>query len=280
MTEKQTGDLIAVMANTVAEARHSLTVPEQRLILWLVAQIEREDDALKEYTLSILEFDEILGTNNGRLYSQMEEACNQLQSRVLELRTGPSERTKFNWMHRVRYLDKEGRVILRFHDDLKPVLLQLRERFCKIPLRSILKLRSGYAIRWLEMLYSRKHLGSFYMSVKELRDWLHIEEGELERVVHLNQRAIDYPRKELELKSHLTFTSKPKKVGRKITGWVFTIRENKPKEVQVKAKKTKAKVVPVPTVPADDPAKRAEWAADLAALKQSLGRPPVTSPAA
>jgi hypothetical protein len=42
----QNGDKIVVWTNAVVDARYTLSVPEQRLILWLAAQIEREDDAL------------------------------------------------------------------------------------------------------------------------------------------------------------------------------------------------------------------------------------------
>lgn len=229
MTDFKTGDQLAVMANTVAEARHTLTVPEQRLILWLVAQIEREDDAMKEHTLTVLEFEEILGGNAGRLYEQTESAVKRLQTRVLELRTGPNERTSFNWLHRARYLDGEGKIQLQFHDDLKPVLLRLRERFCMIPLKSLFRLRGGYAVRWLETLHSRRHEGSFTLSIEELRDWLHIEPGELADTFNLNARAILYPKRELDRVSDFTFSYVPKKEGRRITGWTFTVVENKPK---------------------------------------------------
>lgn len=261
------GDLIAVMANTVAEARHMLTVPEQRLILWLVAQIDREDDCLKEHSLSVLEFEQILGSNSGSLYERMEEACDRLQTRVLELHAGPGRRRKFNWMHRVEYLDSEGKITLRFHEDLAPVLLRLRERFCQIPLKSVFKLRSGYAIRWLEMLHSRKHQGAFYMSVEELRDWLHIEPDELNKPFNLWSRAIDYPRKDLDGKSPLTFQEKARKIGRTVIGWTFTVVENKPKPA-AKTRKARAPKVPVPAPALVDKA----IMADLSAFKASLAR--------
>jgi plasmid replication initiation protein len=260
MTENKSGELIAVMANAIAESRHSLTVPEQRIILWLVSQIEREDDALKEHTLSVLEFEEILGGENtsGTLYERIEQAVDRLQSRVLEIRTGPNERTKFNWLHLARYLEGEGKVRLQFHDLLKPVLLQLRERFCQIPLRAIFKMRGGYAIRFLERLYSRRHEGSFALSIPELRDWLHIEPEELQRTDNLQARAIDVPKRELDAKSALTFTYKPKKEGRRIVGWVFTIRENKP------AKKARLKSTP--------PAVERITPDSIAALRGAVGR--------
>lgn len=270
MTDPQ-GKLVAVMANTVAEARHMLTVPEQRLVLWLIAQIQREDDVLLQYTLTIAEFREILGqqvNGNGRLYHQMEEACDRLQTRVLELRTGPHRRKKFPWMQEAEYVDDEGRIILRFNPNLKPLLLQLRERFCRVPLKAAFQLRSGYAIRWLEMLYSRQHQGTFQLSVEELRDWLHIEPHELKTSTHLFQRAIDYPRRELTAKSQLTFTCQPRRVGQKTVGWDFTVLENTPRPAKKKPRKTKAKALPTPA-PLDDAA-RAARAAELKALKASL----------
>ncbi|MDB6134355.1 MAG: repB [Verrucomicrobiales bacterium] len=277
MATKQTGDLIAVMANTVAEARHALTVPEQRLILWLIAQIDREDDVLREHKLSVLEFAEILGGNNNRLYDQMEAACKQLNSRVLEIRTGPKTRVAFHWMQQVQYLEDECSIALQFHINLEPVLLQLRERFCQIPIRTAFQLRSGYAIRWLEMLHSRQHQRTFYLTVEELRDWLHIEPGELQRIVHLNQRAIDYPRKELDAKSPLTFTSESKKVGRKVVGWKFTVIDNKPKPVTKIRKPRTSKAALAPPV---DPAQQAAHAAALREFKAALapGKPLPSAP--
>lgn len=258
-----------VMANTVAEARHTLTVPEQRLILWLVSQIEREDDCFKEFTLSVLDFEGILGAenNDGRRYSEIEAAVKRLQTRVLEVQNGPKRCLAFNWLHHAEYLTGEGKILLRLHDYLAPLLLQLRERFCQIPLRSLFRLRGGYAIRWLEMLHSRRHEGSFAMTVEELRDWLHIEPGELAAMGHLQSRAIDYPRKELERVSDFSFSYQPKKSGRKITGWTFTVLENKPKPVK-KKKTSAARKNPPPAEENEE--QRGQYVSGLQNLKTAL----------
>jgi plasmid replication initiation protein len=148
---------------------------------------------------------------------------------MLELRYDDKlERVKFNWMHEVMYKDGEGRITLRFHDRLKPLLLKLKERFSQIPLKVVFKLRGGYAIRWYEMLVAKKHLGSFSMSVEELRAWLGISEGELSAVKDLRKRAIDVSKAELDNKADLTFRYEPIKAGRRITGWKFKVKENRP----------------------------------------------------
>lgn len=101
-----------------------------------------------------------------------------------------------------------------------------------IPLKTIFKLRGGYAIRWYELLVARKHLETFSMSVEELRAWLGIEAGELPAVSDLRARALDVPKKELDAKADLTFTYAPIKAGKKITGWKFRVKANHPRPVQ------------------------------------------------
>lgn len=230
---KADGERIVVWANAVAEARYALSVPEQRLVLWLAAQIEREDDALQERTISILEMQEIIGGNNHRIYEQFEDVCDRLMARVLELRDDEKqERVKFNWMHRVMYKDGLGCITLRFHDELKPLLLNLKARFSMVPLKTVFKLRGGYAIRWYEMLVAKKHIGLFNMYVEDLRDWLAVDDGELPNVEDLRRRAIDVPKAELSNKADLTFVYAPIKLGRRIVGWKFKVMENHPRPVQ------------------------------------------------
>ncbi|MDB6133052.1 MAG: repB [Verrucomicrobiales bacterium] len=134
----QQRELIAVMANTVSEAYHALTVPEQRLVLWMMTQITGEDDALRKYSMGVNEFAEILGSNNGRLYEQMEAVCQRLHTRTLKVRTGRRGYILFYWMH---YMYLESRIALQFHEDLKPVLLQLRERLCQVPIKDVTRLQ-------------------------------------------------------------------------------------------------------------------------------------------
>lgn len=231
------GDKIVVWTNAVVDARYSLSVPEQRLILWLAAHIEREDDALEYRTIGVLEMQELAGRDcsniGGNIYKRLEAVCDKLQSRVLEIQLEEGRiREKINWLHKIRYNDGEGTITLRFHDDLKPALLQIKTLFAQIPLKTVFRLQGGYAIRWYEMLKAKEYLGTFSMGVEELRDWLGIEECELTTVKDLRRRAIDVSKAELDKKADLSFTYNPTKVGRRITGWTFKVRKNRPRPVQ------------------------------------------------
>jgi hypothetical protein len=104
------------------------------------------------------------------------------------------------------------------------LLLKLKERFSMIPLKVVFKLRGGYAIRWYELLVAKKHLGTFSMSVEDLRSWLEIGDGELSAVKDLRKRAIDVSKAELDNKADLTFRYEAIKAGRRITGWTFKVK--------------------------------------------------------
>jgi plasmid replication initiation protein len=70
------------------------------------------------------------------------------------------------------------------------------------------------------------------MSVQDLRLWLGIQAEELAAVKDLRKRALDIPRNELSAKADLTFVYAPTKTGKRITGWKFTVKENRPRPVQ------------------------------------------------
>ena len=262
--KESNGDLVVVWANTVAEARYTLSVYEQRIILWLVAQIERKDDALREHKIGVLEIAEIMGTNGGRIYELFRKACKELVTRPLTLWDEKNkEWITFSWMHEIRYNPGSGCITLQFHPRLKDVLINLRERFSTVPLKTVFRLQGGYAIRWYEMLQSKKYLKTFAMSVEELRQWLQITDGQLPAVKDLRKRAIDISKAELDNKADLTFVYSPTKVGKRITGWKFTVQNNRPRPVQ--------RQLHFPSnEPEPSPEEVAKAKASIASLKASL----------
>ena len=80
------------------------------------------------------------------------------------------------------------------------------------------------------------------MTVAELRDWLHLKEGELVKISHLQARVLEQARKELDRKCPLSFVYDPLKEGRKITGWRFSVVDNKPFESRNKRGRAKVSV--------------------------------------
>jgi plasmid replication initiation protein len=234
--KKANGELVAVMANQIARARHALKVQEQRLFLWLVGQVDPFDDEdLQPLRLSVADYAALFGRQGqGSIYQELEEVTTGLLSKVVEIAfPGEARRKKFQWLSKAEYLDGEGVVLVQLHDELKPFLLALKKEFARIPLLEILRLRSRYAMAFYQMCCSwyGSNARSWTLSVEELREWLHIDDGELVKVNHLQSRVIDQARHELDVKARISFRVEILKQGRKIVGWKFKVVDNRPTSV-------------------------------------------------
>jgi plasmid replication initiation protein len=234
--KKANGELVAVMANQVARARHALKVQEQRLFLWLVAQVNPfgEDERFEPLRLSVADYAALFGRDGqGSVYEQLEEITAGLLSKVLEIDfPGERRRRKFQWLSQADYLDGEGTVVVRLHEAMKPFILALKKEFARVPLLEVLQLRSRYAVAFYQMCCSWYGSAgrSWTLTIEELREWLHIEEGELVRVGHLKSRVINQAKKELDQKSRISFKAEALKDGQKIVAWKFRVIDNKPRK--------------------------------------------------
>ena len=232
-------ELTAVAANEVWRKRHNMTVNEQRLLLWLIAQVDPFSKAeLPQVTLTAREFFKLGGTKaGGSVYNLLETTTGELMDRKLVVREEEGWKS-FHWLLRARYNDGKGTMTLQLHPDLRPYLCDLKERFAGIPLAPAMRLRGNYAISFFE--YCCSWYGSktkmWEMTNDALREWLEIKDGELTHISHLRVRVIEQAQKELDEKCPFSFVYEPLKNGRKIVGWRFSVVDNKPcKRVPKKA---------------------------------------------
>ena len=269
--KKQNGELICVMANQIAESRHKLSVLQQRLVLWLVAQIEPQDKDFLTHALELKEFEVVMGTKSGRLYEHMKSASTGLLQSILEIKE-PGERSgvRFQWFSEVKYHDGTGTLTVRFHERLRPLLLELKSRFTQLALSQALKLRSGYAIRFYELLSSRERLKRFEMTIEEFRQWAGLEPGEMTHTFDLRRFVIDLAKRELDAKADLSFDVEPVRVGRSVVAFAFKVRKNKPR-------KPAQRVAEASESSPEGEHRRKTQKAALADLRASLARTPAPS---
>jgi plasmid replication initiation protein len=232
--KKSNGEMVAVMANQIARARHALKVQEQRLFLWLVGQVDPfEDKEFEPVRLSVADYAALFGRgDHGSMYQQMKDVTTGLLTKLIEIYFPEENRRRhFQWLSQADYLQHEGVILVELHKSLKPYLIALKKEFARIPLLEALQLRSRYSIAFYQMCCSwyGSQSRSWTLQVEELREWLRIEEGELVKVSHLKSRVIDQARRELDEKSRISFKAEAFKIGRKITGWKFTVIDNNPK---------------------------------------------------
>ena len=74
-----------VKSNQLIEARYRLGLQESRVILWLLQQIDFEDENFKSYKLDIKEFATLAELKTKGQYGQLREITKNLTKRVFDI---------------------------------------------------------------------------------------------------------------------------------------------------------------------------------------------------
>ena len=69
--------------NSLAEARYELTAREQKLLLYVIAMIEPEDEDFKRYVVNIAEFAELAGLDSHNLYRELRDLAKSVKQKPL-----------------------------------------------------------------------------------------------------------------------------------------------------------------------------------------------------
>jgi plasmid replication initiation protein len=229
----ENGRLLAVMSNPLLRRKLSLDVMQQHIFHLAIGQIEEpwdEKEKLPVFEIRVDAYAALTGRSSrqGSLYEQLKKAVRGLQHAEVALPGG--ERIAILAPY-ADYIEGESRIEIDFNERLKPYILGLRKYFARIPVAEACKLRSGYSISFY--LYCWSWYGSeergWSMTVEQLREWLGISPGILERTCDLTKRVIEQARQELNAKASLTFKPKTLRQGRRTSGWFFEIKDNKPR---------------------------------------------------
>jgi plasmid replication initiation protein len=223
MKNQQKKELV-VQSNQLIEAHYRLTLQEKRLILWLISQIHRDDTDFKKYKLNIIDFAEMLKINPETQYKELKKVTGNLMTRLIQIDNPETKATKqMAWLCFAHWEPKRGICSLEFHPELKPYLLQLKEKFTQIEFPNFLGLNSVYSVRILELLLQYENIGKRITTVTELRLWCGIQKDEYELYTNLKSRIIHKAKTEINAKTEYEIDYREIKESRKIVAieWII-----------------------------------------------------------
>lgn len=232
----ESGELIAVVGNQIIQAVHKLGVRQQKTLFLAIAQIARDDTKFNTTRIKVSDFARMMGVEaSGQIFREMEQVTTSLLQEVIHIRLhdGARTRRKFQWLSHCDYKEGEGVVILKFHDELEPWFLQLKQYFTQLKVDRIFRLKSTYSIRFFERIEMQRGLNKLQwtMTMEELREWLGTPIETYPRFGLLRARTLDPAQIELDAKSDWSFSFVTIKTGKKITGVEFTMRPSRSPKV-------------------------------------------------
>lgn len=144
----------------------------------------------REHTLSAKEFSQVFNLDLSNSYKAIKNAVNKLMKTDI---TVPEINTNSYWRINVcsqaKYIKDEGKINIKFTDDIMPYLKQVQERFMVYNLAEISNFKSIYTTRLFELLQEFKETGWVVKSIQQLRHSFALE-NKYSRYGHLKARTI------------------------------------------------------------------------------------------
>jgi plasmid replication initiation protein len=214
-----------VKSNHLVEARYKLTTLEQKLILMMVSHIQPDDIDFKRYVFPLKDISEFLGISYKSIYDDIIVVCRRLMKRILTIHK-PTSILDIHWVSSAEYF--MGEVSLTFHPDLKPYLLQLKNKFISYTPDMLKQIKSSYSIRLYELLKQYERIGKRYFLIPELRDILGIRKDEYQRYYNFKIKVLDRAMNEINKNTDITISYIEVKKHKTTTGIEYIINSNKP----------------------------------------------------
>lgn len=222
--KKQQYALVVKSNDLIRKSRFSLTLTEQRIILYLISKIKPNDRDLLEYEFNIKDFCEVCGIDYINNLSQLKETIKSLRDKSIWITLPNGAETLVSWIEKPYLYQNSGNIKIRLDRDMIPYLLQLKENFTKYELIAILALKSKFSLRMYELFKSYEYLGKYEVSLEQLRKVMMLE-TEYKSTKDFKRYVIDKAVDEINTFTDLEIEYEVVKTGRSITGFIFTIHK-------------------------------------------------------
>jgi hypothetical protein len=163
----------------IFHAQYKFTSREQKVILYLIANINPKQERFIEQIIPVRELEQVLksdGKKWGGLYEEMRKFAKRIRTKGIEFDTnilvdGKRFPAYVNWFQSVVPVEREdGEICIRFlfSQDLEPFLLSLNQ-YAKINRLEIAPMRSGYSIRMFQIFRAHRDKMAQHENVSRLK---------------------------------------------------------------------------------------------------------------
>lgn len=143
-----------VQANNLISGKQSLSLNGAKILRTAIMQIQKDDTDLIPYIITTGELAELLHISKDNIYRVIDTVSDELMGSYAEARAEFGENKKFkkiNWVSFCEY-DSDVGFAIKLNSDMKPYLLNLKERYTQYTLDNILSMKSIYGVRIFELL--------------------------------------------------------------------------------------------------------------------------------
>lgn len=206
------------------KARFNLSVNEQRVILYAVSQIKPNDTAFQEYHFELSDFYALCGIKKDT-YTELKKSLKKLSDKSWwALIDDKGTESLLRWFTTLKISENSGEVVVKFHEDMFPFLLELQKQqkekrlyYTGYELRYILPMQSKYGIRLYEVLKSyQKNNQEWYFETDKIMHLLDCDKY-IGRYPDFNRRALKPAFEDINRYTDLKIEMETETKGKKVT---------------------------------------------------------------
>ena len=217
----------------IQRARFTLSIQEQRTVLYAISKIKPTDTYLNEYIFDIKDFYALCGIED-QSYTRLKQMLTNLKSKTwwILLPDGETE-SCVAWFGKVRTNKKSGKVTIKFDEDMMPYLIQLAEQntfYTKYNLQYVLPMNSQYSPRLYEILKSyQKNNIEWFFDIDELKRLLDCQN--YKNFYDIKRWVLEPAVEEINKYTDLNIAYKTEKEGRRVARVIFGMTAKTKKEL-------------------------------------------------
>ena len=132
----------------IQKARFDLTLTQQKLILYAISKINKSSENFEKIKINLKEFQDICNVTH-KDYTGLKQDLTDINKKcwwITIAREGKEIECLVQWFSLIEIEKDSGIIRLEFHQNLKPYLLELSDRFyTSYELQNVLSFKSAYS---------------------------------------------------------------------------------------------------------------------------------------
>lgn len=230
-------EFIVTKMHPVVHASYAMTVNEQRVLLACISQIDPRfamPDG-KTYILTVEQARDLFYTDKDarNVFKDLSRAVENLYERDVKITLPNGDILQTRFVQSIVWSPDNLQIQVKFADDIKPYLSELKRNFSSYKLKNIVQLKSIYAIRLYEWFVSWSSQNQYYkeLEIAELREKLALDDKYSE-ISSLKKFVIEPAIKQINEKTDFQIDVSYKKFKREVR-WIQFRFNQKPEIVAI-----------------------------------------------
>jgi plasmid replication initiation protein len=218
---------LVTISHELTRAAYSMSLNEKRVLLKAASKLDLYGGSDQLIEIQANDCADFYSMNSKSAYHLLASAVERLWDRTLVLKDG----TRMRWVITCKY--ETGRILIQFHPDLNPHLLDLKEKFTRYLLSRAANFKLLYSWRIFELIMQYKSTGYLKISLDDFKRMLEIPKSYDKDFGKVREKVITPAINEIREKDGLKITWKPIKTGRSVTALEFKFPVELQKELVI-----------------------------------------------